>query len=197
MRLPLLALLALVELVVVAPAPHASLLAGAAHDRVVQRTLLVVGQNPHGELVVLRRGEVTVVRTTLVSALLGRGLQSIRRKEQARWPEGAAGHDDSAAFLAALDAGEDAARDAWLHRKNPEDDRRKMMMELVLGARESFFAVYAIDAHRVGDAFEVTSATPVVVKDASRAYIEGAMRTQVGNGFKLTDEQARELLSRD
>ena len=173
---------------------HAERLFGSAPETVVERALILAGSNPHGELVVLRRGDAIVVRTTLVSALLGRGLQSIRRKERARWRAGVAGHEDSEEYLEALEKGEDAARAEFLSRKNPNDDRRKMMMELVSSAESSFFAVYAIDARRSGDVFDVLAARPVVVKDASRAYVEGAMRTQAGNAFKLEGAELERLL---
>jgi hypothetical protein len=177
------------------PLAHADRLFGSAPETVVRRALILAGSNPHGELVVLRRGDSIVVRTTLVSALLGRGLQSIRRKEQARWPEGVAGHEDSEEYLEALEEGEDAARAGFLSRKNPNDDRRKMMMELVSSRDAAFFAVYAIDARRSGDVFDVLAARPVVVKDASRAYVEGAMRTQAGQAFKIEGAELEALFA--
>jgi hypothetical protein len=166
-----------------------------APETVVRHALLVVGRNPHGELSVVRRGDAVVVRTTLVSALLGRGLQSIRRKEQARWPEGAPGHEDSVAYLAALRRGEEAALQEYQARRDGNDDRKKMMAELVRTPTRSFFAVYAIDARREGDAFRVLSARPVVVRDASREYVSGAMLTQVAQGLRLSEDEAARLLA--
>lgn len=173
---------------------HAAVLFGAP-ETVVRRAVIAAGAYPHGELVVLRRGDALVVRTTLVSALLGRGLQAIRRKEQARWPEGRPGHDDSLRYLHALDEGEDAARDEFLRRRNPNDDRRKMMIELVASGDAAFFAVYAIDARRDGDVFEVISARPVEVEDASPAYVAGAMRAQASGAFGISGAELEKLLS--
>ena len=196
-RIASLLLLALAAHAVEAADPHAALVFGTrgAAETVVRRTPLEVGQNRHGEFVLLRRGDALVARTTLCSALLGRGLQSIRRKERARWPEGTEGHEDSERYLRALDAAEDAARAAWLERTNVNDDRRKMMIELVQDDGHAFFATYAIDAKQDGATFDVSAATVVVLQDASPRYIAGAMRTQAENAFKIGGEELERLFA--
>jgi hypothetical protein len=191
----LMAALALLLVASPAPAwPHADALFGA-REEVLRRAFIPSGPTPHGELVVLRRGNAVVVRTTLVSALLGRGLQSMRRQEQARWPEGSEGRADSVEYLKALEAAEDRARDEYLARRNQNDERRKMMIELVQDETTSFFAVYAIDARQAAGGFEVLAARPVLVRDASRAYVAGAMRTQCAKGLHLAGADLEALLA--
>ena len=122
-------------------------------------------------------------------------VQSIRKKEQVRWPEGAADHASSLAYLKGLDVAEDAAREAFLSRANQNDERRKMMTELVLAGGESFFATYVIDARKVDDGFDVLSARPVALQDVTPSYIRGAMRTQCANAFKLSEVELDALLA--
>jgi len=172
---------------------------GAAPDHVIARALIPSDRNAHGELRVARRGAATVVQTVLCSPLLARGLQSIRRKELAAWPDGAEGQADSARFLADLDRAEDAVLAEFTARADGADARRKMLIELIEpddDARRPSFALYAIDVATDAGQIDVTAARPIAVEPASPGYVARAMRLQAGQALHLDGADLEAVLAR-
>jgi hypothetical protein len=165
---------------------HARLLDGRA-DRELRHAFLPSERNVHGELRLLRRGDAWVLQTLLYTPQLRRGVQRMRRKELYAWPAGAEGRDDSQRYLADLESAKDHALERFAVRPDPADGRQKLMIEMVLGERDAFWAFYDVEldlgpGSRAGRA-AVRARTPFAVRDASRAYLRRALAVQAETGF--------------
>ena len=179
---------------------HARLLDGGA-DRELRHAFLPSERNVHGELRLLRRGDAWVLQTLLYTPQLRRGVQRMRRKELYAWPEGAEGWADSQRYLADLESAKDHALKRFAARSDEADGRQKLMIELVLGERDAFWAFYDIELDseresgaRAGRA-TVRSRTPFLVRDASRAYLRRALAVQAETGFGAAPVELEELPS--
>ena len=177
---------------------HARLLDGGA-DRELRHAFLPSERNVHGELRLLRRGDAWVLQTLLYTPQLRRGVQRMRRKELYAWPEGAEGWDDSQRYLADLESAKDHALERFAGRSDAADGRQKLMIELVLGQRDAFWAFYDVelgsDSESDGRAGRtaVRARTPFLVRDAPRLYLRRALAVQAETGFGATPIELEEL----
>jgi hypothetical protein len=166
-------------------------------DRVVRSALIPSDERVHGQVRLIRREEATCVQTLLHSKALRRGLQRIRGKERAAWPEGQAGHADSSAFLeelrraqAVVLPGPERAADAEETR-----DKRQLLIEFVLAPGGGLFALYEPEVQESEDALQITGARPLAVREASRAYVQRAMSLMLASAFHLAEPEAEALLA--
>jgi hypothetical protein len=177
---------------------HARLLDGGA-DRELRHAFLPSERNVHGELRLLRRGDAWVLQTLLYTPQLRRGVQRMRRKELYAWPAGAEGWDDSQRYLADLESAKDQALQRFAARSDAADPRQKLMIELVLGERDAFWAFYDVElapelgSDARGGRAMVRSRTPFLVRDASRSYLRRALAVQAETGFGAAPVELQEL----
>jgi len=169
---------------------HARLLDGSS-DRVLRRAAIPSERNYHGEARLIERGDAVVLQTLLDSARLRRGVQRMRKEELYRWPQGEPGAEDSARYLEDLEQSKDRVVEAFETRSDRGDRRMRMLIELVLAPEASFYAFYEVEladeseSHAShAEAPRLLSKEAIVVRDASRTYLERALRLQSEAAFE-------------
>jgi hypothetical protein len=187
---------ALAGLLALLAAPPAELLDGA-QDRIVQSAFIPSADRVHGQVRLIRRAEATCVQTLLYSKALARGLQRIRSKERAAWPEERDGHADSLAFLEELRRAQDLVLPKVERGAETSETREKhkLLIEFVVAPRGGFFALYEPEVLESKGALQIAGARPLAVREASRAYLERAMTLMVASAFHLEESEAAGLLA--
>ena len=145
-----------------------------------------------GEVRLLRRGDVAVVRTVLDTALLPRVVAEIRNKEEANWPPDKPGHDDAVRYVAALEQVSDALR-----RQQPKDPRRAhrrlhLLIEFALSARQAAVAISGWEPAADG---AVRRVEPLVVLQPARDYVRANMRLIAADSFHVDGRALDALLA--
>lgn len=168
---------------VVAPA-----LLDAAADRVEAKIVIPEPARKVGEVRLVSRGEAVVVQTLLSTKLLSRVTGEIRKKEEANWPPGAAGAEDAAEYLAALDAVRET-----VERRSPgvdwADRRRRLLVEYVADANGA--AVLFGTFSTASGTTELTPVSREILRTLtpSRAYVLRNMRLILADSFKVPEAE--------
>lgn len=151
-------------------------------DAVVVATPVPSPDRRVGEVRLLRRGGVAVVQTVLDTALLPRVVAEIHKKEEANWPAGKPGHEDSVRYLAALDQTADQVRS-----QQPKDPRRthRRLHLLIEFALSDQAAAVSLSGWQADDAGHIARRDPIVVLQPSRAYVATNMRLIAADSFKV------------
>jgi hypothetical protein len=153
-----------------------SALLDRSHDVLLESAFIPSPRNVHGELRLLRRGEATCAQTLLYTPALRRALQRIRAKEMRYWPEGRPGHEDSAAYLAALEQ----ARARVLGGSAAGDEGSRLQtlaIEFVVAPTSALFAISELEIvpPHGGDPVVVRALRPIVVRESSPDYVREAI----------------------
>jgi hypothetical protein len=157
--------------------------AATAPDRFVARAYLPSPQRVHGELRLIRRGDLLVMQTLLYSDSLRRGVDRIRKKELYHWPAGRPGAGDSARYLAGLEQAKRHVLERFAAPTRPADPRPRLLVEFVLGAGDAEVGFYDVEVERGADGFTVRDRQPILVLDSSVEYVGRAIRIQGEEGF--------------
>jgi hypothetical protein len=172
-------------------------LVGSGQERIVRAAFIPSDDRVHGQVRLIRRGDATCVQTLLYSRSLRRGLQRIRSKERAAWPDGREGHADSSAFLDELRRAQQVVLPGPGEAADVEEagEKSQLLIEFVLAPRGGFFALYEPEVREAQDGLEVAGARPIAVREASRVYVERAMSLMIASAFHLAEPEAAALLA--
>jgi hypothetical protein len=158
----------------------------AAAGGYLARVVVPSVARPVGEVRVLRRDGADVVQTLLYSRLLKRVVAEIRAREAQGWPEGAHGHDDSLAYVAALERVQERLWQSRPPRDRSEDPRQAMLIEFVLdlqGARVVVGDFTLSGPVSAGAVLPVGELRAMETLALSRAYVARNMRRIVADSF--------------
>lgn len=155
----------------------------ATNDVVIQRAFIPSADNRHGEVRLIRRGDVHGVQTLLYSSQMRRGLKAIRNKELAAWPEGQPGAPDSTAYLSLLKQAEEKSLG-----NVGEDGKARLLIEHLEGPDSGFVALYVPRLGGSGDEIRVESVEAVAASPVSRDYAARAMDLMMESAFKPQPE---------
>jgi hypothetical protein len=173
------------------PAPAAG--TGVADGTVLRRARIPTAESAHGETRLIRRDGGACVQTLLHTSALRRGVHEMLKKEQAAWPAGAAGHEDSLAYRAAL---EDAKQHVLANASTnaPADGRVSLLMEVSLTPDAAGCAFYDAAVSREDGEFVVSDKTLIATMPASRYYVSRAMRFMTAAAFHIPDVELTNVL---
>ena len=145
-----------------------------------------------GDVRLVRRGEVAVVQTVLDTALLPRVVAEIRKKEEANWPDGKAGHEDAVRYVATLEQVSERLRAN--QPKDPHRTHRRLHL-LIEFALDQQNAAVAISGWDTNDAGAVRRADPSVILQPSRDYVSTNMRLIAADSFHVDGAALETLLA--
>ncbi len=162
------------------------------------RAFIPSSNNVHGEVRLIRRGNVACVQTLLYSKYLRRGLYEMEKEERRCWGEEHGGHVDSTNYLADMHIIRDAVmgdetREATQSTASP-DPLKKMMIEFSLGPGTAGYTLSKLRLDGPADALRVVDPEPVVSRAANPFYISRAMQLMVSRAFAAPSDKAEELL---
>lgn len=167
--------------------PEARLLDRSA-DELLRSTYIPSERNIHGEFRLLRRGDATCAQTLLYTPSLRRALQRIRKKEMRYWPPGQPGHEDSLAYLDALER----AKTQILGRAPAAEapgQLQTMAIEFVASGESALFAIYELAIVESDGRITVRDLRPIVVRAASASYVRQAMEHMQTSAFAPSDDE--------
>ncbi|HYC53575.1 MAG TPA: hypothetical protein VEL28_01350 [Candidatus Binatia bacterium] len=179
---------------VAVPANVAALLERGS-EQVLARVVVPDEARRVGEVRIVRRGDVDGVLTVLHTKLMRRVVAEIREKEKPSWPAGAAGHDDSLRYLAALEA---AQQELW--SKVPQldrnaDQRQRLLIEFLLSKDAAAVVLSEFELDGGGDDLRIASRRPMAVLELSRDYVRRNMRLIIEDSFKKQDAELQNLIA--
>ncbi len=163
-----------------------------SRDEILQRAAIRSRGRFHGEVRLVARGEARVVQTLLYSKVLRMVTARVREKEALNWPASSPGHEDSLAYIAALEGAQQQVRQAASAK--PGDRRRKLLIEFWATRFASGVALLEPEAEKVDDELLITGARPMEELQLSREYITRNMLLIAREHFPLEDDELRGLL---
>lgn len=164
--------------------------AAPAPETLLARTFVPSARNVHGEVRLLRRGDALCVQTLLYTTSLRRAVKRIRNEALAAWPEDDPGSADMHRYLDALESAKRTAlagHDAGLET---------LAIEFELGERNARFAIYELDVTPTDDGARIDALRPIVVEQASPAYVGREIRLQTAAAFDVSGPELDALLAR-
>jgi hypothetical protein len=174
--------------------PRLAPLLDAAHDRIVQRTVVPSEEQKVGELRLVRRGAAEVVQTLLYTKVLGRVVGEIRRKELASWPADQPGHADALRYIETITAVQKQIWDRLPRTESTRDRRQKLVIEFVLSGSSALIAVGSFEMDETEGEVRVLRRELLVVLEPSRHYAERNMRLIVADSFHVGEAELGPLL---
>jgi hypothetical protein len=151
-------------------------------DELLRGTFIPSPHNVHGEFRLLRRGEATCAQTLLYTPSLRRALQRIRKKEMRCWPAGQPGHEDSLAYLEALEQAK-ARVLGPAPAIEPSPRLQTLAIEFVAGSSRALFAIYELEIVESDGRVTPGALRPIVVREASPHYIRAAIEHMQDSAF--------------
>ena len=166
-----------------------------SRDSVTQRVVVPSGEDPQGEVQVIRRGELIVVQTLLASRVLKRVAAAIATRELKRWPEGSAGYAGSLRYREELHRAVGAAWERFRLRDDHEEKRQFLAIEFIAGPRHNLVALsLPVLAGLPGD-LRPSGKEIFAVWSAPRDYVLLNSVAIVADSFGMPEDDARALLS--
>jgi len=166
-----------------------------SRDRILERVVVPSAEQPQGEVQLVRRGELLVVRTLLASTVLKRVAAAIDAKEQRNWPESREGHRASKQYREELFRATELAWDAYRARSDRGEARQMLAIEFIVGPRDQ--ALVALSLPRLAGtsgALEVREKQPLKVWRAPAGYVRGNMLEIVMDSFDLDRSGAEKMI---
>ena len=158
---------------------------GSTNDVLIQRAFIPSANNRHGEVRLVRRGDVHVVQTLLYSVALKRGLNAIRSKESQAWPAGADYHADSQVYLALMEKAEEIV---FAKPPSEDDPRRKLLIEFIDGGDRAYVALFSPRIEGTGDNVGIVAADLLGAEPVSPEYVRRAMDTMMASAFQAPSD---------
>jgi hypothetical protein len=161
-------------------------------DAILRRAEIRSRGRFHGELRLIARGEARVVQTLLYSKVLRRVIARIREKEAENWPASKAGHEDSLAYVAALERAEREARQPVSAKKG--DRHRSLLIEFWATESSSAVAFLEPQVEKIDGELFIAGARPLEELQLSRGYITRNMLLIAREHLSLQEDPLRALL---
>jgi hypothetical protein len=167
-----------------------------SHDRVIERVVVPSSGQPQGEVQLVRRGELVVVRTLLASKVLKRAAAAIDSKEQRNWPDGRDGHLASKRYRAELFRATERAWEAFRHRTDRTEKRQMLFIEFIHGPEQALIALALPQlAGDLGE-LQILDKEPLKVWSAPAGYVRGNIQHIIQDSFGLDGSTTERLLER-
>lgn len=168
----------------------------AASEREIARVVVPSADRPHGEVSVVVRGDIRIVRTVLHSKVLRQVAGRIAGKERAGWPEGRPGRAESDRYVAALGEGV-AALPPVPAGAEGDDRKRGYVIEFVHGpgASEVVLGPARVEVGADGRLMPTILDSGRHVLALDPAYVERNQQLIVEDAFGLGQEDARRILA--
>lgn len=165
-----------------------------SRDRIVARVVVPSSGQPQGEVQLLRRGELLVVRTLLASKVLKRVVAAIDAKEQRTWPESREGHLASKEYRQELFRATELAWEAFRQRTDRTEKRQMLAIEFIHGPDQALIALALPQlAGACGD-LQILEQRPLKVWRAPAGYVRDNSREIIRDSFALDGPAAERLL---
>jgi hypothetical protein len=175
------------------PAAWARLLDGS-RDVVVRAEFVPSGEQPVGEVRLVRRGSAVVMQTVLYTKFLKRVVAEIRKKEMAAWPPDRPGHDDAMKYVDAVQSAQAGIQERFRTREDRGDRSQRMLIEFILSGDASIVAIAEPALVEKGGRMRVASRRQIAVLPLSRAYVRGNIYEIAWDALKLGREDSWSLL---
>jgi hypothetical protein len=165
------------------------------HDQVVARAVVPSMEQPQGEVQVLRRGALLVVRTLLASRVLKRVVAAIDGREQTNWPESRDGFRGSIRYREELFRATETAWQQFKQRPDRSDPRQYLAIDFVLGRDKASIALAL--PQLTGDYGQLTLVDQQTLKSwrSPPVYVRQNILEIVKDSFHLDAQAAAALLA--
>ena len=165
-----------------------------AAETIVQRVVVPSGDDPHGEVQLLTRGDEVVVRTLLYTPILKRVVAVIDDKEQKRWPQNSEGFVASRRYRDELFEATGKIWQSFRERINRNEKRQALAIEFIVEDDKRRIALLQPALSGNIGSLQII-ATEVLARWSSRGvYVLENMIDIMQENFNLERQQARDLL---
>jgi hypothetical protein len=166
-----------------------------ANDQVVQRVVVPSIEQPQGEVQLIRRNNLLVVRTLLASRVLKRVGASIDAKERRNWPESRDGYVASIRYRDELFRAIEQSWERFRKRTDPTETRQFLAIEFILA--DDSAAISLSVPSLAGDYGSMSLSAQDVVQTwkTSQHYVHNNILEIVRDSFRLDEQAASQLLA--
>ncbi|PLY00897.1 MAG: hypothetical protein C0624_11210 [Desulfuromonas sp.] len=164
-------------------------------DLVVRRTIVPSPAQPHGEVQVVRRGELVVIQILLTSRVLKRVVAAIHTKEEKRWPQGSDGHAGSLRYRDELYKAVEHSWQAFRQRDDTTDKSQLLAIEFIVGERLNLIALSLPQLDGGLGRLRVRGKQVLAVWSAPRSYVQANSAAIAADNFSLDEQQAAAWLA--
>ena len=166
-----------------------------ANDQVVQRVVVPSIEQPQGEVQLIRRNDLLVVRTLLASRVLKRVGASIDAKERRNWPESRDGHVASIRYRDELFRAVEQSWESFRKRTDPTETRQFLAIEFILA--DDSAAISLSVPSLAGDYGSMILSDQDVIQTwkTSQHYVHNNILEIVRDSFRLDEQAASQLLA--
>ncbi|MBE0576274.1 MAG: hypothetical protein IH613_10290 [Desulfuromonadales bacterium] len=163
-------------------------------DLIVKRVVVPSADQPEGEVQLIRRGDLLVVRTLLSSRILKRVVAAIDSRENRSWPETREGHIDSLRYREELFRATEKSWEAFRQRSDRNRDRQTLAIEFILGPNQSLIALSLPQLSEKGGNLCLIDKRSLKVWRGSEDYVRANILEIIKDSFHLDDAAIAELL---
>ncbi len=174
-------------------AAYARLLDGS-RDEIVRSEFVPSGQQPVGEVRLVRRGSAVVMQTILYTSFLKRVVAEIRKKDVADWPVSRHGHDDAMKYIEAIQSAQAGIQERFRRREHRGDRRQRMLIEFILSRNASIVAIAEPSLAAADGHVRVVARRQIAILPLSRVYVRGNFYEIAWDALKLGRKESRDLL---
>ena len=165
------------------------------NDQVVHRVVVPSTEQPQGEVQLLRRNNLLVVRTLLASRILKRVGAVIDAKERRNWPESREGHAASVRYRDELFRAVEQAWERFRQRTDPGETRQFLSIEFILAGDSAAIALSLPSLEGDYGGLTLFSQENIQAWKVSRSYVRGNILEIVQDSFHLDESAASALLA--
>ena len=151
-------------------------------------------EKPQGELRLVSRGEARVIQTLIFSRFPSRFLKAMKKIEAIAWPIEMIGKGDSNLYMTGVELAIGYANTQYPFRKNKEDKRKKLLMELVYSPKHCFAAFYLFELDDSKDVPTVATRELFSLVPLSSQYVKREQVLILEDAFEFDREKAVKAL---
>jgi len=166
----------------------------SSHDQIVKRVVVPSVEKPHGEVQLIRRGNLLVVQTLLASPVLKRVVAAIDTKEQRKWPEANKGIIDSSRYREELFRVTQEIWKKFRQRSDKNEKRQYMVIEFILGFDRGTIALSVPQVVGEYGQLQLVNKETAAVWRPSTDYMTENIKEIVRDSFNLDNAEAEKLL---
>ena len=166
-----------------------------ANDQVVQRVVVPSIEQPQGEVQLIRRNDLLVVRTLLASRVLKRVGASIDAKERRNWPESRDGHVASIRYRDELFRAIEQSWERFRKRTDPTETRQFLAIEFILADDSAAISLSVPSLAGDYGSMILSDQDVVQIWKTSQHYVHNNILEIVQDSFRLDEQAASQLLA--
>ena len=166
-----------------------------ANDQVVQRVVVPSIEQPQGEVQLIRRNNLLVVRTLLASRVLKRVGASIDAKERRNWPESRDGYVASIRYRDELFRAIEQSWERFRKRTDPTETRQFLAIEFILADDSAAISLSVPSLTGDYGSMSLSAQDVVQIWKTSQHYVHNNILEIVRDSFRLDEQAASQLLA--